>query len=493
MFLPAFPDHVDLAAILLGIELIVKIAAVGIVPEKRQPSSSTAWLLLILVLPLLGLPLYFMLGSAFVRGRRHQIQASANQLFSESTGAWPSLPRGVEIDPSLRTIVEMNRRLTHLPASTGRCLGVYSDYTESIEAMTAAVMGAHDFVHVQFYAQSWDEETEEFYAALIAAAERGVTVRVLADHLGSIKYHGFHPIRRRLQQAGVEFHMMLPINPFGGRFRRPDLRNHRKILVVDGREAFAGSQNLISRYYGSRRNRRKGRAWVDVMVHMSGEVVDSLDAVFATDWYIESGNSLVDVIERLAAYQELAVGGEVNVFQVVPSGPGYEAEPAMRMFAALINAANESVRLVSPYFVPNETLLDALKTAVYRGVRVELLVPEKADQFGVHHAQQSYFRELLEAGVLLYRYPAPKVLHSKMLLVDDRLAYFGSANMDIRSFILNFEVSILVFGGNAVSELGKVLDGYEADSELLDLDTWMRRPLIGRYFDNVFRLTSALQ
>ena len=486
-------EGMDWAPVVFGIELLVKISAVGIVPEKRQPSSSSAWLLLILVVPVIGLPAYFLLGSAFMRGKRQRIHLEANRVYSDVTRHWPTAPVGVHIEPGLRSIMEMNRTLTHLPASTGTCLALYQDYTESLDAMTAAVMGAHEFVHVEFYAQSWDNETEEFYEALIAAAGRGVTVRVLADHLGSVRYHGFRPIRRRLERAGVEFHMMLPVNPFVGPFRRPDLRNHRKLLIVDGREAFAGSQNLIDRYYGRKRNRRAGRQWVDVMVHMGGEVVDSLDAIFAADWYIESGVSLDDVVERLQAYQEVPVGGEVNVFQVVPSGPGYQTEPSMRMFAALINNATRTVRIVSPYFVPNETLLDAIKTAVYRGVKVELLVPEKADQFAVHHAQQSYFRELLEAGVELYRFPAPQVLHAKMMIIDGTHAYFGSANMDIRSFILNFEVSILVFGGNAVSELDAVVDSYQAQSAILDLDTWMRRPLIGRYFDNVFRLTSALQ
>lgn len=486
-------DAIDWAVVVLVVELLVKVAAVGIVPEKRQPSSSTAWLLLILVVPLLGVPIYMLLGSAFVRGRRQRIHAAANGVYEDATRHWPTTPRGVNVAAGLRSIMEMNRSLTRLPACTGTCIAVYDNYTASLEAMTTAVMGAHTSVHVEFYAQSWDAETEEFYEALIAAAERGVTVRVLADQLGSLRYKGFRPIRRRLARAGVEFHMMLPVNPFSGPFRRPDLRNHRKMLIVDGREAFAGSQNLISRYYGSSRNRRRGRRWVDVMVHMGGEVVDALDAIFAADWFIESGDDLVDVIDRLHTYRDVPVGGAVNVFQVVPSGPGYETEPSMRMFAMLINNATAAVRIVSPYFVPNETLLDAIKTAVYRGVRVELVVPEKADQFAVHHAQQSYFRELLEAGVVLFRFPAPQVLHAKILIVDGTHAYFGSANMDIRSFILNFEVSILVFGGNAVAELSTVVDRYQARSTIMDLGTWMRRPLAVRYFDNVFRLTSALQ
>lgn len=493
MNVAAWIESINWAAVVLWIEFIVKVAAVGIVPERRQPSSSQAWLLLILVLPIVGVPLYFMLGSPYVRGRRHEIQERATESFSQATAAWPTLPEGVSVGKRFGQILTMNRTLTNLPPSTGRCLGVYREYSASLAAMTEAIERSTSYVHVEFYAQSWDSETEDFYVALIAAAERGVKVRVLADHLGSAKYHGFRPIKRRLTTAGVEFYKMLPINPFRGRFRRPDLRNHRKFLIIDGREAYVGSQNLISRYYGSKRNRKVGREWVDLMMHVSGEVVDALDAVFATDWLTESGEIISHVLDRLREYEVEKVGGEVNVFQVVPSGPGYPAEPSLRMFVQMINGATESIRLVSPYFVPSEAFIEAMKSAVLRGVRVELLVPEKADQFAVHHAQQSYFRELLEAGVILYRFPRPKVLHSKMMVVDSKHAYFGSSNMDIRSFILNFEVSILVFGGNAVAELDAVVDHYEDISTELTLERWMERPLIGRYFDNVFRLTSALQ
>lgn len=486
-------DSINWATVLLVLEFLVKVAAVGIVPEKRNPSTAQAWLLLILVIPVLGIPLYLMLGSPFVRGRRHEVQEEATIAFAEATEAWPTLPAGVEVEEHFSQIVTMNRALTNLPASTGTCLGVHHDYSASFAAMTAAVERAESVVNVEFYAQAWDEETDAFFSALVAAAERGVAVRVLADHLGSLKYHRLRLIDRRMTAAGAHFYRMLPINPLRGRFRRPDLRNHRKLLTVDGREGFVGSQNLIGRHYGSARNARVGREWVDLMMHVSGEVVDSLDAIFATDWLAESGEVIDDVLVRLREYTVRPVGGEVNAFQVVPSGPGYPGEPSMRMFTQLVNNATTSVRLVSPYFVPNEAFLESLKSAVLRGVDVELLVPEKADQFAVHHAQQSYFRELLEAGVRLYRFPRPKVLHAKLMIVDGAYAYFGSSNMDIRSFMLNFEVSMLVFAGDAVERLDAVIDTYEESSSVLTLEQWMERPIVVRYFDNVFRLTSALQ
>lgn len=482
----------EVVTALLVTEYVVKILAVGMVPENRNPASSQAWLLAILFIPVIGVPAFLLLGNPYLTGKRHLIQAEANLLYSEELEDWPTVPVGTDVPDGLRTVLEMNRTLTAMPCMTGEYVGLHHDYAEALAAMTAAVRAARDHVHVEFYAASLDPETEDFFDALVETAERGVTVRVLVDQLGSLRYRGFGRLRRRLRRSPVEFHLMLPVNPFSGRFRRPDLRNHRKMLVVDGHVGFTGSQNLISRYYGSRRNARLGREWHDVMMEVRGEIVDALDAVFAVDWYTESGQ-VVDTLDALVEYDDPPPGDATSVFQLIPSGPGYLTEPNLRLFTELVSQATRRLRIVSPYFVPDQSLLTAITSASYRGVDVELFVPERADQFLVHHAQRSYFRALLEAGVRIRRYRAPAVLHSKMLLVDDRVGVVGSSNMDMRSFSLNFEVSLLVLGGDAVADMSSVVDRYLEDCTTLDLRTWLRRPWPGRYVDNVARLTSALQ
>ena len=360
----------------------------------------------------------------------------------------------------------MNRTLTAIPAMSGDFIGLHSDYTRSLAAMTEAVRAARDHVHIEFYAQSWDSETDEFFTAAVEAAERGVVVRVLVDHLGSLRYRGFTKLRKRLRRTPVEFHLMLPVNPFRGRFRRPDLRNHRKMLIVDGVHGFIGSQNLIERHYGSSRNARLGREWVDLMMEVRGEIVQAMDSVFAVDWYSESGE-VIGTLEDVAQGAPLApgrkggdptAGDPVSAFQLVPSGPGYRTQPGLRMFTQLIGQARERVRIVSPYFVPDDALLHAITSASFRGVGVELFVPEYADQFLVHHAQRSYYRALLEAGVVIHRFRSPAVLHTKTVLIDDYAGIVGSSNMDQRSFNLNFEISLLVLGGEAVAELNDVVD-----------------------------------
>lgn len=285
---------------------------------------------------------------------------------------------------------------------------------------------------------------------------------------------------------------MLPLAPWRFRYRRPDLRNHRKIVVVDGTVGFIGSLNLIDRSYLIRKHVKAQRQWIDYMVELTGPIVSSLEQMFAVDWYTESGE-VVDTLDALVEYDEVPVECPVTAFQLVPSGPGYLTEPNLRMFTALVSHARRRLRIVSPYFVPDQALLGAITSASYRGVEVELLVPERADQFLVHHAQRSYYRALLEAGVRVRRYRSPAVLHSKLVLIDDHIGVVGSSNMDMRSFSLNFEVSLVVLGGAAVADMNSVVDRYVAECTTLDLRSWLRRPWPGRYVDNVARLTSALQ
>lgn len=380
---------------------------------------------------------------------------------------------------------------------------------------------------------------------------------MLYDQLGSSKYSRHREMNRRMTADGIEWYRMMPIDLLRRRWRRPDLRNHRKLVVIDGTRAFMGSQNLIEPGYHSTRNHRIGREWIDLSIEVSGEIVQSLDVVFATDWYAESGQLLVSTAtgeivdsdagvdgppelgsgpiaadgtaeagpppaaaEVEAGDADAAAGGRVGaaadgersldehpehyrpqqpgereptVFQLVPSGPGFPTEPNLRLFASMLYLAQRSVSIVSPYFVPDESLLAAITTASYRGVVVELFVSERADQFMVHHAQRSYYQGLLEAGVRIYLYPAPYVLHTKAVTVDGQLGVIGSSNMDMRSFALDYEIMLLGLGEDFAGRLDRVFGDYRARSTELDLQAWKRRPFLQRYLDNALRLTSALQ
>ena len=282
---------------------------------------------------------------------------------------------------------------------------------------------------------------------------------------------------------------MLPIQPLKGKVRRPDLRNHRKILVVDGRVAFTGSLNLIEPGYNKPKNHKAGREWVELITRVEGPIVAALNVVFATDWYSETDEILKT---EITPYPRVEPAGDLTC-QVIPSGPGFTTENNLRMFNTLIYSAQRRISLTSPYFVPDESLLYAVTTAAQRGVEVELFVSEEGDQFMVYHAQCSYYRALLEAGVRIYLYQAPYVLHSKHFSIDDDVAVLGSSNMDMRSFALNYEVSTMLLGAEIVGRMRKVEDTYRLKSRELTLEEWMQRSAGARYLDNVMRLTAALQ
>ena len=474
------------------IEYIVKIIAVGVVPENRRPSSSSAWLLLILFVPIIGIPAFLMLGSPYINQRRARIQAEANELLHEGADDLPDVPPSLDAAPEFVSVAQLGRALTALPMVTGDSHGVISDYEASIERMAELVDEAHEYVHVEIYIMAWDKTTDVFFRALERASARGVEVRVLFDHIGSRKYPGFHRLGKRLNAAGIEWHLMLPFIPWRGKARRIDLRNHRKLLVIDGKQAMMGSQNMIDSSYLNRKNSQIGRNWHDIMVELAGPIVAAIEAAFSTDWYSESGQALgIRPYERDG--NEPEVGGATSAMQLIPSGPGFTTSPNLKVFTSMMYLAQKRLAIVSPYFVPDESLLAAVETAAWRGVDVELYVSEQADQYMVDRAQSSYYRSLLEAGVRIFLYPKPAVLHTKCFIVDDIYAVMGSSNMDMRSFGLNYEISLLTTGGDLVDDIVDVVAGYQDVSRELTLEEWEKRPWPRRYMESVMRLTSSLQ
>jgi cardiolipin synthase len=477
-------------ASILIVDYAIKFIAIGVIPENRNPSTSTAWLLAIMLLPVVGLPLFLLLGSQTITGRRNRIQAMANELILERTRNLPDVPGHMDVDESAATTIRLSRRLTGIPSVSAVDHGVHTDYEGTIDRIIEVIDTAERTVHVQMYIFALDSVTERFVRALERAHDRGVAVKVLVDPIGSYKYPGYWKLKKRLDRGGIPWHPMLPVSIAKLTFRRLDLRNHRKIIVVDGKIAFMGSLNMIEPEYQRKKNHRMGRQWVDTMIEMSGEVALHLDTVFAIDWSSEEFDPPEE--QPIMEAPPFSASDRGNLVQVLPSGPGYTTMPNLRVFNDLIYAATDRLIVVSPYFVPDESMLVAITSAAYGGVRVELYVNEKSDQFMVGHAQQSYYQALLDAGVIIYRYPAPKILHAKFMVVDGEIAVFGSSNMDMRSFGLNYEISILATQGSIVPRLEEIAAEYRAVSTVLTPEQWDERPWGQRYLDSVFRLTSAL-
>lgn len=481
---------ISLAAVVAVVS--INIAALGIIPENRRPQTAMAWLILIVFAPFLGILAFLFFGSARIGHQRHRQLTAANEVIARETQVLASeVPAGAP--DYLASIVRLNHRLALMPLTEGNHVTLLPDYQESIDEMIAAIDTAQRHVHVEFYIMALDDMTRPFFDALDRATARGVTVRLLFDHLGTRGIPGYKDLKARLAASDVEWHLMMPLLPWKRRFRRPDLRNHRKLLVVDDVVGFTGSLNLTHPSYNKPKNLAVGREWVELWMRLEGPVVATIDALFAADWALETEEVLqvsMQQVDQVPHSERDVVGVSA---QLVPSGPGFEAENNLRLFTSLIYSARHRISLTSPYFVPDETLLYAVTTAAQRGIDIELFVSEQADQFMVGHAQASYYRELLEAGVRIWLYPKPFVLHAKHFSIDDDVAVVGTSNMDMRSFALNYEMSLLVADPGVVRRIRVVEDDYRAKSRELLLDEWLERPARTRFVDNAMRLTATLQ
>ena len=470
----------------------IVITALIVIPRGRKPTAAMAWILLIVVLPGVGVVLYLVIGNFRLPAKRRDEQARIDEIIrgrvtanglGETDAAWPRW---------FQRVVQQNQNLTALPASGGNEATLLPHYQESLDAMAAELDTATDFVHIEFFIVGWDDSTRGFFAAMERAVARGVTVRLLADYVATKKVPDSKKMIAELDRIGVTWAWMLPVEPFKGKYQRPDLRNHRKIVVVDGRVAFMGSQNLIARDYESPKNIKRGLKWQELMTRLTGPVVASVNTVFLSDWLIETGEDLSATAQVPPSRLEVSTSPDALQCQVVPSGPGYDTENNLRLFLSLIYGATEKVILTSPYFVPDEAMVYAITSACQRGLEVQLFVSEIGDQFMVWHAQRSYYQVLLEAGVRIFLYPEPFILHSKHFSIDDDIAVIGSSNMDIRSFSLNSEVSLMVRGESFVAGMREVEQAYRDAGRELTLEEWKREPAKATFLDGLMRLTSAL-
>ena len=473
---------------------LIGILALFIIPANRKPGEATAWLLLIFLAPVLGAILFLLLGNPKLSKWRREQQRAMNERIKD-------LAEEAEQNPHLRPIVDpplsaryepfvnLIAHVSGMPVMAGNMIELLPDYVGAIERIVQDIDAAGRYVHLEYFMFADDKIGAPVIEALLRARARGVICRVLIDHLGNIGFHG--PVLKKLRAAGIPVHQMLPAKPFDNQWNRADLRNHRKIVVVDGAVGFTGSQNLVEDTYHKRGNIKRGMHYIELVARVTGPVVRELNSAFLTDWYSET-EELLDARTAPEMRGPIPVTGE-SLCQVLPSGPGFEHNNNLMLFVALFHAARRRITIVNPYVVPDQSLLLALTSAAQRGVEVRLIVSEIGDQFLVFHAQSSYYEELLNAGVQIYRYRAPVLLHSKFLTIDDDIAVIGSSNMDIRSFELNLEVTLVCYDSHVVTDLLKVEADYLTCSHPLQLEAWQVRSLVTKLFDNLGRLTSALQ
>ena len=330
-----------------------------------------------------------------------------------------------------------------------------------------------------FYIFRNDHTGRRVANAVKKAAGRGVKCRLLLDAVGS--WDTLRSMSHDLRRAGVEVYDDLPVGFLRRRASRIDLRNHRKIAVIDGTTGYTGSQNIVNDNYG-----HKDLVWFDLMARLNGPVVQELQTVFLQDWNFRT-NKLLDERDVLPTPDP---SGTVPA-QVLPSGPDCPVESYQRLVVAVLYSARERVVITTPYFVPDEPFLQAMEVVAQRDVEVSLILPVKTDHPLIDMAGQAYFGELLEAGVRIFAYEKG-LLHAKTVTIDDSIAFLGSSNFDIRSFSLNFEINLLLYGREATRGLRERQMEYLHNSHAIELSDWQKRGSFKRILHDVAKLFSPI-
>jgi cardiolipin synthase len=465
------------------------LAITWVLMVKKDSTSAVAWCLLIIFLPLLGAVMFVFFGDQHVtrplqRKRRHK------ELYKRpgptDTGLAVAPPQAAtELsagEPGARGehMAWLAQRFGAFPLTSGNQIDFYHEGRPAFDAMRAAIQGARDHVHLETFIFQPDATGREFLDLLTQKAKEGVQVRLLYDAMGSIRFH--RRLLEPLWAAGGKSSVFFPLNPFRRRLQI-NMRNHRKIMVVDGQVGFVGGLNVGDEYLG--KVPRFG-FWRDTHLRLEGRAVGDLQRIFLEDWDFAAGEHLDD-----RRYFPPRTGQGPYPVQVIDSGPDRELKGIREMYFAAILQAQQRVWIASPYFVPDSGLRDALRLAGYLGVDVRLLGQYHPDKWIPQFAARYYWAEMLDAGVKVYQY-TKGMMHAKVVLVDGQWASVGTANLDNRSLHLNFEVNCLIYSPQAVAELEAAFLRDVQTAIRLDRAVYARRPFAGRLLENACRLLSPV-
>mgnify|MGYP003583454100 FL=1 len=460
------------------LDWLIRLAALVWIPTRTTPAAARSWLLLVGFVPLLGLPMYRALGHPWLAKQRRLRQARASKLIRERQAELAALrwTPGVRDDDHELDIPRLTERLGDFMPTRGNSVELLDHYGASLARLLADIDAARSEVHLLYYLMFDDEVGRAFAAALQRASARGVRCRVLLDAVGAKP--GLRAWAGPLRKAGVDVRAMLAGGLAWRSLSRMDLRNHRKLAVIDRDIGYIGSQNLASPDFVPGHPNR------ELVARVRGPSVRQIAALFASDWLIETD-------ERLYIDGDYDSQAGTTPAQMLPSGPAYPFQNARNVVAALIQRARHRIVLVTPYFVPDDVTLGALRLAALTGIDVLLVLSQTNNQRLTRWAQQAYYDELLRAGVRIALY-RPHFLHAKHLSVDDDIALIGSINLDIRSFALNAEAGLLCYDPAVVARLRQIEADYLSDAQFLDLPQWRRRPRWHRSREGIARLGDSL-
>ncbi|MBY8246986.1 cardiolipin synthase [Vibrio fluvialis] len=457
-----------------------------VVLKRRAVSVSLAWLMVIYILPIVGVICYFLFGELNLGRKRAE---RAKEMF-KPFGTWfrslndcqAHMPEGM--GAHIYKIDELCNHRMGIPALSGNTLSLQNSPNEILHSIIEDIEQAQESIRMVFYIWHPGGLADSVASALIQAAKRGLDVKLLLDSAGSPRFFRSHWLKM-MQDAGIHVVQALEVSPWRIFLRRLDLRQHRKIIVIDDAIAYTGSMNMVDPAY-FKQDSGVGQ-WIDIMVRITGPSVNVLSAIHCWDWEFETGERQMPTVPEC----RLDANAPQHPIQVVPSGPGMLENLISQVLTLAINQANESVRITTPYFVPSADLLATLKMTAQRGINVELIIPQKNDSFMVQWASRAFYGELLEAGVKIHEFYGG-LLHTKSVVIDRQFCLVGTVNLDMRSLWLNFEVTLAVDDQEFTQQLYWQQQNYIEQSRSVDYDIWETRSLGHRFMERLFYLFNPL-
>ena len=474
-----------LGGIFYASEWLIRIIMIPVVAhQRRRPLEAIAWLAVIFFVPWIGAALYLWLAEYSLRQgrkRHHEARRQVESLHPLSLEkpyiVHPALDskQALVVRTSERLLTE---RLGGLPVLGGNAVELLAE-EEAVDRMIQDIDAAQHHVHLLFFIFNDDDTGWRIAHALERARQRGVQCRVLADSWASRSM--FKNLAPWMKERGIEVHGLLKLDPLRRPLVRFDVRNHRKIAVIDGRIAITGSTNL----HDSDWNLDEG-VWHQITARVEGPVALQLQLVFLEDWYM----STEQVLREDHLLPHPIPVGDIAV-QTVPTGPAYEIHALQHLIVEMLHEAEERITITTPYFVPDQPSLLALRLAAMRGVEVDVIIPQESDRSLADAAGRGFFEDLIDVGVRIYRHPSG-VIHAKTISIDEDIAFIGTANFDRRSLFLNYEVSLMIYDQRITHELRRRQIHYLSRSRIVDPSQWRKRSTYEQVRDDTAKLLSPL-
>ncbi|MGL4600028.1 MAG: cardiolipin synthase [Plesiomonas sp.] len=474
--------------LIFGYWLLVAGVTFRVLMKRRTVAVSMAWLLVIYILPLLGIVAYLLFGELYLGSRRAARSQAMWKPFSDWFNKLSQCDQLVNLKSShtAAPLFNLCRRRLKTPCINGNQLNLFTTPNDILKAITHDISLATHTISMVFYIWNSGGLVDNVVNALLDAAKRGVKCRVMLDSVGSVKFfRSQYP--RLFRTANITLIEALHVNPLRVFLRRMDLRQHRKIIIIDNAIAYTGSMNMVDPHF-FKQDAGVGQ-WVDMMVRIEGPAASALNCIYAWDWEVETGERHLPSLPNcplLPITQDNA-----HAVQVLASGPGFPKDLLPQALSTAIFSARKRIVMTTPYFIPDDSLMLALCSTASRGVQIDIILPKHNDSLMVGWASRAFFDELLTAGVRIHQFE-DGLLHAKSLLIDDHLSLVGTVNLDIRSMWLNFEVTVAIDDTNFGERLGIVQDDYIARSTLLNINQWAQRPLLHKITEKMFYFFTPL-